>query len=127
MPFSAAGLATAGSVGEYGTIPSNGETMWQLSFPLEEAEAKNLSAQGPAALKREALNRCQLWHKPVPALLNSTPEIFISGYPVYDRDILEKKLFRGGKEKNLNSLVTMIGDAAHPMSPFKGKRYIANL
>jgi hypothetical protein len=38
--------------------------MWQLSFPMEEEEAKALSAQGAQALKKEACRRTQ-WHEPL--------------------------------------------------------------
>jgi 2-polyprenyl-6-methoxyphenol hydroxylase-like FAD-dependent oxidoreductase len=80
--------------------------MWQLSCPMSESEAKELSAQGSAALKNEAIKRVQ-WHTPM--------STYISGYPVYDREILGSEL----EDKGLN--VTLIGDAAHPMSPFKGQ------
>ena len=88
--------------------------MWQLSFPMPEDEAKALSAQGPKALKEEAIRRCQ-WHAPIPEILTATSEALVSGYPVYDRALLEPELLQ--KEAN----VTLIGDAAHPMSPFKGQ------
>ena len=39
----------------------------------------------------------------------------ISGYPVYDRTLLTTELLK--KEAQ----ITLIGDAAHPMSPFKGQ------
>lgn len=88
--------------------------MWQLSFPMPEKEAKALSAQGPEALKKEACRRTQ-WHNPIPEILAATLEAQISGYPVYDRELLQSELLeKGGK-------VTLIGDAAHPMSPFKGQ------
>ena len=88
--------------------------MWQLSFPMPEEEAKALSARGPQALKEEACRRTQ-WHEPIPQILAATLEAQISGYPVYDRELLELELMKkGGK-------VTLIGDAAHPMSPFKGQ------
>lgn len=88
--------------------------MWQLSFPMSEQEAKALSAQGSQALKIEALRRCQ-WHDPIPQILAATQETLVSGYPVYDRALLEPELLAKGAQ------VTLIGDAAHPMSPFKGQ------
>ena len=88
--------------------------MWQLSFPMSENEAKALSAQGAQALKEEARRRCQ-WHDPIPQILAATPEAQVSGYPVYDRTLLEPELLEKAAQ------VTLIGDAAHPMSPFKGQ------
>lgn len=88
--------------------------MWQLSFPMPENEAKALSAQGAEALKKEACKRTQ-WHDPIPQILAATKEAQISGYPVYDRELLESELLENAGQ------VTLIGDAAHPMSPFKGQ------
>ena len=88
--------------------------MWQLSFPMPEDEAKNLSAEGKHALKDEAIRRTQ-WHSPIPEILAATSEAQISGYPVYDRALLSSELLQ--KAGN----TTLIGDAAHPMSPFKGQ------
>lgn len=88
--------------------------MWQLSFPMAEDEAKALSAKGPQALKKEACLRTQ-WHYPVPQILAATLESQISGYPVYDRELLKSELLEKSEQ------VTLIGDAAHPMSPFKGQ------
>ncbi len=88
--------------------------MWQLSFPLSEEKAKKLNLQGPKALKEEARKRTQ-WHAPIPQIVAATNETLISGYPVYDRELLNSNLL-----ENANA-VTIIGDAAHPMSPFKGQ------
>ncbi|WPR71309.1 NAD(P)/FAD-dependent oxidoreductase [Flavobacterium sp. NG2] len=88
--------------------------MWQLSFPMPENEAQILSAQGSGALKEEAARRTQ-WHSPIPQIIAATLETQISGYPVYDREILSAELLEKSKH------ITLIGDAAHPMSPFKGQ------
>lgn len=88
--------------------------MWQFSFPMLEAEAKALSARGAQALKEEACRRAQ-WHKPIPQILSATLPAQISGYPVYDRELLKSELLEKAGP------VTLIGDAAHPMSPFKGQ------
>lgn len=88
--------------------------MWQLSFPMPEDQAKALSAQGVVALKEEACRRTQ-WHDPIPQILAATSVTHVSGYPVYDRALLEPELLANAKN------VTLIGDAAHPMSPFKGQ------
>jgi len=88
--------------------------MWQLSFPLLENQAKALSAQGAKALKAEAIGRTQ-WHHPIPQIVAATLEAQVSGYPVYDRPSLRTGLLAQSEQ------VTLIGDAAHPMSPFKGQ------
>lgn len=91
---------------------SSDSVMWQLSFPMSENEAKALSDRGSQVLKEEACRRT-LWHDPIPQILAATQAAQISGYPVYDREILDAEWLKGK--------VTLIGDAAHPMSPFKGQ------
>lgn len=88
--------------------------MWQLSFPMAQEDAKALSAKGAKALKEEALKRVN-WHYPIPEVITATKLEQISGYPVYDRALLTTDLLEN------SGPVTLIGDAAHPMSPFKGQ------
>ena len=93
---------------------SSDSVMWQLSFPMQEEEAKALTAKGIQALKEEACRITQ-WHHPIPQIMEATLPAQISGYPVYDRALLKPELLAKGGQ------VTLIGDAAHPMSPFKGQ------
>lgn len=96
-------------------MPYDSESiMWQFSFPISENKAKQLSKQGAQALKDEVLKRAQ-WHVPIPQILKATATVAISGYPVYDRELLTSQAFEKGTP------ITLIGDAAHPMSPFKGQ------
>ena len=96
-------------------MPFDSESiMWQLSFPMSEEEAKSLSSKGVKALKEEASKITQ-WHSPIPEIISATPETQISGYPVYDRSLLSQNNFKNTGD------ITLIGDAAHPMSPFKGQ------
>ena len=88
--------------------------MWQLSFPMPEHEAMALSAKGAQALKEEACRRTQ-WHDPIPQILAASKADLVSGYPVYDRALLTPEMLDNGKQ------ITLLGDAAHPMSPFKGQ------
>lgn len=89
--------------------------MWQFSFPLDEEYAKELNKQGSAAMKSEIIKRVKTWHDPITQIIHNTTESKITGYPIYDRDVLDHKLLTSSEH------VTLIGDAAHPMSPFKGQ------
>lgn len=116
--------------------------MWQLSWPISnESDAIQLSTTSSIVnkntleetvitatkkLKEEAMKRCSSWHHPVPQLIEKTPLENITGYPCYDRDVMDADSFRKGggvkeKEDVDSSLVTLMGDAAHSMSPFKGQ------
>jgi 2-polyprenyl-6-methoxyphenol hydroxylase-like FAD-dependent oxidoreductase len=94
---------------------SSDSIMWQFSFPISEQKAKTLSEQGAKALKNEAYSRMMQWHSPIPQIIENSPATEITGYPAYDRELLDKSLLENGGP------ITLIGDAAHPMSPFKGQ------
>jgi len=89
--------------------------MWQMSFPLPEIDAKILSKKWPEALKQETIKKLWNWHSPIPEILNTTDISLISWYPVYDREVLGIEHF-----KKMWS-ITLLWDAMHPMSPFKGQ------
>ncbi|KAI9206236.1 FAD-binding monooxygenase [Polychytrium aggregatum] len=91
-----------------------GRSMWQLSFPMELEAAVSLARSGAENLRLEALRQCRSFHPPIPELLARTEATLITGYPVYDREPMATGL-------DGSSLVTLLGDAAHPMSPFKGQ------
>ena len=93
-------------------------TMWQLSFPCSEETARQYTKDA-TTLKEEIVRRCAQWHDPVPDLLRNTPLDCMSGYPVYDRELLDPVLLRPTDESKRR--VTLIGDAAHPMTPFKAQ------
>lgn len=114
---------------------SDTQSMWQLTFPASIDEANALKAGGTTALFAAAETRCGQWHAPIPDILSRTPLSHISGYPVYDRDPLEVQTWEkeqgradqtalpSGATSSIPMMAqgTLIGDAAHCMSPLKGQ------
>lgn len=68
----------------FGMPFTDDESMWQISWSVDELEAKELS-KSSEGLKREVARRCQGWHDPIPAIIDCTPVHLVSGYPSYDR------------------------------------------
>ncbi|CAF4028715.1 unnamed protein product [Rotaria sordida] len=89
--------------------------MWQLSFPATLGLATQLS-QNPVMLKQMLLEKCADWHSPIPEMIERTPLDLIMGIPAFDRDVVPIPNL-----KNDGIQIALVGDAAHPMSPFKGQ------
>jgi 2-polyprenyl-6-methoxyphenol hydroxylase-like FAD-dependent oxidoreductase len=66
----------------------------------------------PVGRKREVLERFQSWHAPIPTVIAATGEGAILRNDIYDRPPLHH--WGAGR-------VTLLGDAAHPMTPNLGQ------
>jgi hypothetical protein len=115
------------------------QLFWQFSFVLPRREAEWCQTLSPSDLKKLLQYRLREFHHPVPEILENTNISDISCTPVYDKGetfpflqskpFLERKFpgssakinWRQWKSSFEKMPVTMIGDAAHPMSPFKGQ------
>ncbi len=90
--------------------------MWQLSFPIDLVSAKYFSLH-TAELKQYVYERCKDWHSPIPDMIEKTPLDLLMGIPAFDRDLD----IQPTAVANNYLPIVLIGDAAHPMSPFKGQ------
>ena len=97
------------------------ETMWQLSFPFEggHAAARAFCAADQAEVKKTVVGLCEGWHAPVPDLLRTTDPALIMACPVLDREPPGLKTLP--RNERVGRRTTLLGDAVHPMSPFKGQ------
>ena len=89
--------------------------MWQLSFPASLTEATQLS-RDPLALKQMLIEKCADWHPPIPEMIEKTELHLLMGIPAFDRDLMEKS-----ESSSIGTQIALVGDAAHPISPFKGQ------
>lgn len=114
---------TADGTSRLYTMPySKSHHMWQLSTPMPLVQAQTLHKAGPEALLREARRLCEGWHDPLPALLKATAAADVTGYPVLDRTPLPSSAMRPVRaDHQEDRTVTILGDALHPMAPFKGQ------
>lgn len=93
-------------------------TMWQLSFSgLSEEEANALRMRSPEELVSEALRRTNSWFSTVQDMVRKSLHSDVWATALYDRP--SPVLHSRGKESLCR--LTVLGDACHPMSMFKGQ------
>lgn len=92
--------------------------MWQLSFSgLSADNAKALKGMPAESLIKEALSRTAHWFGAVNEMIAASLLSDVWATPLYDR--LAPVLIPRGKD--CLSRLTVLGDACHPMSMFKGQ------
>lgn len=111
--------------------------MWQLTFPIDEHEGLRLLQQwrrtssyletdappgssvvGSESILEEAKRRLSGFHAPIPKLVEETPNSRVRAALLYDRDPMSIDEYRSRCKAER---ITFLGDAFHPMSPFKGQ------
>jgi 2-polyprenyl-6-methoxyphenol hydroxylase-like FAD-dependent oxidoreductase len=111
VPFPTAGLLAGETIGcglRFGLVPiSGGRVYWYAASNVPEGQR-----EPPTAGKARLMRMFAEWHEPIPALLAATDAAAILHNDIYDRDPVDR--WGAGP-------VTLLGDAAHPMTPNLGQ------
>jgi 2-polyprenyl-6-methoxyphenol hydroxylase-like FAD-dependent oxidoreductase len=89
-----------------------GRVYWFATANAPEG-AKDGQPGSPAGPKAALLRLFGSWHRPIRQLIEATDEVAILRTDIYDRDPLGERWGEGR--------VTLLGDAAHPMTPNLGQ------
>jgi len=107
---------TDGRGQRFGFIPLGRRGIgWWAAVNKSQAEADQACARSQAEWKKEVLGRYQGWHAPIPQLLEATPESAYLCNAIMDRPVVAAFSPWG------EGAVTLLGDAAHPMTPNLGQ------